>query len=47
MAFVAEFIVQVVRMLLIAAMAFGGILLGKRLRDKSDAKKAAGKKTEQ
>lgn len=47
MAFVAEFIIQVVRMLLIAAVAFGGILLGKRFRDKSDAKKAAQKKDEQ
>ena len=47
MALVAEFLLQLVRVLLTAAVAFAGILLGKRLRDKSDAKKAAGKKTEQ
>ena len=41
MAFVAEFIINVVRMLAIAAVAFGGIMLGKRLRDRHDAKEAA------
>lgn len=47
MAFLAEFIINVVRMLLIAAVAFGGILLGKRFRDNHDAKKAAEKFTEE
>lgn len=47
MAFLADFIIEVVRMLLIAAVAFGGILLGKRLRDNHDAKKAAENTKEQ
>lgn len=41
MAFLAEFIITVVKMLLIAAVAFVGIKLGKLLRDKKDAKTAA------
>lgn len=41
MAFLAEFITTVIKMLLIAVVAFGGIKLGKRLRDRKDAKTAA------
>ena len=41
MAFLAEFITTVIKMLLIAAVAFGGIKLGKLLRDRKDAKTAA------
>ena len=47
MALVAEFLLQLVRVLLTAAVAFAGILLGKRLRGRSDAKKAAEKTKEQ
>ena len=47
MAFLGEFILNVVRMLLIAAVAFGGICLGKRLRDNHDAKEAAGNHTKE
>jgi len=39
MAFMAELIIQIVKMLLIAAVAFVGILAGKKLRDRSNAKK--------
>ena len=39
MAFIAELIIQIVRMLLIAAVAFGGIIAGKKLRERSNAKK--------
>lgn len=41
MAFLAEFITTVVKMFLIAGVAFGGIRLGKLLRDRKDAKTAA------
>lgn len=41
MAFLAEFITTVIKMLLIAVVAFGGIKLGKRLCDRKDAKTAA------
>lgn len=41
MAFLAEFITTVIKMLLIAVVAFGGIKLGKRLRDRKDTKTAA------
>ena len=47
MAFVTDLILELVRLLLIAAVAFGGILLGKRFRDRSDAKKAAAENEEQ
>ncbi len=38
MAFLAEFIITAGKMLVIAAVAFLGICLGKRLRDRHDAK---------
>lgn len=38
MAFITYLIQMVVKMILIAAVAFGGIRLGKVLRDKKDAK---------
>ena len=41
MAFVAEIITTLIKAAFIALAAFGGIKLGKKLRDNSDAKKAA------
>lgn len=41
MAFLAEFIITVVKMFLVVGVAFGGIKLGKLLRDRKDAKAAA------
>lgn len=41
MAFVAEIITTLFKAALIGIAAFGGIKLGKKLRDNSDAKKAA------
>ena len=41
MAFLAEFIITVVRMLLLVGVAVGGIKLGKVLRDRKDEKTAA------
>lgn len=41
MDFVVYFVQTVVKMLAIAVVAFGGIRLGKVLRDRSDAKKEA------
>jgi large-conductance mechanosensitive channel len=41
MAFLSEFITTVINMILIAAVAFCGIRLGKVLRDRKDAKTAA------
>ena len=40
MVFLAEFITTVVMMLLLAAVAFGGIKLGKYLRDRKNNEKA-------
>ncbi len=42
MAFITYLIQIVVKMILVGAAAFGGIRLGKVLRDKKDAKNAAG-----
>ncbi len=39
MDFIVYLVQTVVKMLLIAAVALGGICLGKKLRDKKDAKK--------
>ncbi|MGI6019582.1 MAG: hypothetical protein ACOX8M_12475 [Marvinbryantia sp.] len=39
MDFIVYLVQTVVKMLLIAAVAFGGICLGKKLRDKKDANK--------
>ena len=47
MGFLAEFVIQAVRVMLTAAVAFGGIMLGRQLRLRSNAKKAAVKKEEQ
>lgn len=41
MAFVSYLVQTVIKMLAIVAVGFGGIKLGKVLRDRSDAKKAA------
>lgn len=41
MAFVSTLIGTVLKMIVIAAVAFGGILAGKRLRERKNAKKAA------
>jgi len=41
MAFFAELITTVVKMIILAAVAFGGIRLGKVLRDRKAAEKAA------
>ena len=41
MAFLAEFIITVVRMLLLVGVAVGGIKLEKVLRDRKDEKTAA------
>lgn len=38
MPFLSEFVVTVLSMIFIAAFAFGGIKLGKYLRDRKDAK---------
>ena len=38
MAFITYFAEMVVKVLLVSAVAFGGICLGKKLRDKKDAK---------
>lgn len=43
MAFLAYLVQMVVKMILVAAVAFGGIRLGKVLRDRKDAKTAAEK----
>lgn len=40
MAFFGALIETVIKMIIVGAVAFGGILLGKRLRDKKDAKEA-------
>lgn len=40
MEFLAVFIQTAIKMVVIAAVAVGGICLGKRLRDKKDAKQA-------
>ena len=41
MAFLATLIQTLVKMVIIILFAFGGVKLGKKLRDNSDAKKAA------
>ena len=41
MAFFSSIIGYVFKMVIIGAVAFGGILLGKKLRDNKDAKTAA------
>ena len=38
MAFVTYFVEMVVKVLLVSAVAYGGICLGKKLRDRKDAK---------
>lgn len=40
MAFLGALIETIIKMVIIGAVAFGGIRLGKSLRDKKDAKKA-------
>lgn len=35
----AEFIITTIKMILLAAVGVGGVALGKRLRDKKDAKR--------
>jgi len=39
MAFIATLIQTILKMVIVAAVAFGGIVLGKKLRDKKDSKK--------
>lgn len=41
MAFFSSLISYVLKMIVIGAVAFGGIMLGKKLRDNKDAKAAA------
>lgn len=38
MAFISYLIQMVIKMVLVAAVAFGGICLGKKLRDRKDEK---------
>ncbi|MGO5052217.1 hypothetical protein ACTQ6A_06810 [Lachnospiraceae bacterium LCP25S3_G4] len=40
MAFLSELILAVIKMIVIGAIGFGGIILGKNLRTKKEAKKA-------
>ena len=39
MTFIATLIQTILKMLVVAAVAFGGIMLGKKLRDKKDSEK--------
>ncbi|MDY3917369.1 MAG: hypothetical protein SOZ59_00020 [Candidatus Limivivens sp.] len=41
-AVVSNFVMSVIKMIFLAAVSLGGIFLGKTLRDRKDAKKAAG-----
>lgn len=38
MAILSEFVTTVVKMIIIGAVGFGGVMLGKLLRDRKDAK---------
>ena len=40
-AFISEFIVEFVELVILAGVAIGAIFCGKKLRDRKDAKKAA------
>ncbi|EET58518.1 hypothetical protein BRYFOR_09525 [Marvinbryantia formatexigens DSM 14469] len=44
MAFVTYLIQMIVKMIFVGAASFAGIMLGKRLRDRKDAKKAVQEK---